>query len=304
MNRVFALPLLAAILFSCSPQSTPAPPTPTAAPTPIPSATATLTPSPIPPTATSTPLPGAVVLPVDTLGTDIPWLPLDKDKRPRVHLVGFNILKPPFNSALVRQAFAYAIDRQVLIGMAEKYGARDLKLATTLTPPQTLGRDLSGEIGVVFDPQKAKALFEEAGYTDPTAFPETIIIVSASGDIAPGARFNMASAMARMWKDALGVSVQVEAVRSFGDYGKRISSNPPDMFWLGWAADYNDPDNFLREIFHSGTQYNYGKFSNPEFDRIVDRAAESKDPAQRQMLYIEAERLLCETEAALIPIYH
>jgi ABC-type oligopeptide transport system substrate-binding subunit len=60
----------------------------------------------------------------------------------------------------------------------------------------------------------------------------------------------------------------------------------------------------LREIFHSGSQTNYGKFSNSEFDQLVDSAAKSKNPAERQELYIRAERLLCETEAAVIPIYH
>jgi ABC-type oligopeptide transport system substrate-binding subunit len=76
------------------------------------------------------------------------------------------------------------------------------------------------------------------------------------------------------------------------------------MFWFGWVADVNDPDNFLREIFNSGSQYNHGKFTSSEFDQLVGKAKSSKDPAERQGLYVQAERLLCETEAALIPLYH
>lgn len=271
-------------------------------------ATATFTPSPLPPTATSipspTPLPGVLVLPVDTLGKTIPWLPMGATGGPGVFLVGFNTLRPPFNSVLVRQAFAYAIDRQVIADMAKKYKASNPSPATTLTPPETLARDLYNEVGTVFDPQKAKELLAEAGYTDPTAFPTVTIIVNASGDIAPGARFNMANAMVEMWKTNLGVTVEVEVIQKFNDYGNRLRADPPEMFWFGWAADYNDPDNFLREIFHSGSQFNYGYFSNSEFDQLVDRAAKSKYPAERQELYIQAERLLCETEAALIPLYH
>jgi ABC-type oligopeptide transport system substrate-binding subunit len=217
--------------------------------------------------------------------------------------VGFNTLHPPFNSALVRQAFAYAIDRQVIADMAKKYKASNPTPATTLTPPDTLGRDLYDEIGSKFDPEKAKALLTEAGYSDPSAFPTLTMIVNSYGDIAPGARFNMASAMAEMWKTSLGVSVQVQATNPQG-FRDRLNNNPPEMFWLGWVADVNDPDNFLREIFHSGSQYNYGKFASSEFDQLVDRAQKSKDPAQRQELYIQAERLLCETEAALIPLYY
>jgi oligopeptide transport system substrate-binding protein len=225
-------------------------------------------------------------------------------KVPGVHFVAFNTLRPPFNSALVRQAFAYAVDRQVIVDMAKKYKASNPSPATTLTPPETLGRDLYNEVGAEFDPQRAKELLTEAGYSDPSAFPAVTIIVNASGDIAPGARFNMASTMAKMWQDNLGIAVQVEVIKSFRDYGNRLRTNPPEMYWLGWVADVNDPDNFLREIFHSGSQYNYGYFMNSEFDKLVDRAKKSKDPAERQELYIQAERLLCEAEAALISLYH
>jgi len=114
----------------------------------------------------------------------------------------------------------------------------------------------------------------------------------------------MANAIVKMWKDNLGVTVQVKVIKTFKDYGNRLKTDPPEIFWQGWAADFNDPDNFLRGIFHSGSQYNYGHFSNSEFDRLVDDAAIAGDPTKRQELYILAERLLCETEAAFIPLYH
>jgi oligopeptide transport system substrate-binding protein len=188
--------------------------------------------------------------------------------------------------------------------MAQKYKASDPHPATTLTPPGTLGRDLYAEVGTMFDPQRARDLLIEAGYSDPSAFPPVTFIVSAYGETAPGARFNIANTMVDMWRDTLGVSVQVEVIQKFKDYGDRLVTNPPELFWYGWVADVNDPDNFLRAMFHSGSQYNYGKFSNSDFDRLVARAARSKNPAERQELYILAERLLCEIEAALIPLYH
>jgi len=188
--------------------------------------------------------------------------------------------------------------------MAIKYKKINPIHATTLTPSETLGRDLYNEVGSKFNPQQAKDLLTQAGYSDPSSFPTVVFLVNASGDTAPGARFNIASAMADMWQTYLGVKVEVQAIQSFSEYNNSLKTNPPDLFWMGWAADYNDPDNFLRELFHSGSEYNYGKFSSSEFDKLVDRAAKSNDPAERQELYIQAERLLCETEAALIPIFH
>jgi oligopeptide transport system substrate-binding protein len=310
VKRQITLMLLFMLMASCAaePTSTPAAlPVSTMTSSPIP-ATATFPLSPLPPTDTvtpsPTPLPGLLVLPVDTLGKTIPWLPLDEKVRPGVHFVAFNTLRPPFNSALVRQAFAYAINRRVIVEMAKKYKASNPNPATTLTPPETLGRDLYNEVGTGFDSQKAKELLIEAGYSDPSGFPAVTMIVSAYGDIAPGARFNMAGAMADMWKAHLGIPVQVEVINTYNDYGNRLKNNPPEIFWQGWVADFNDPDNFLREIFHTGSQNNYGSFSNSGFDQLVDRAKRSRDPAERQELYIQAERLLCETEAALIPLYH
>jgi len=318
-HRLFTL-LLLALLLGCAPQATPTPvpltpthtsspvpPTPTYTSSPV-HPTFTVTPSPLPPTVTqiptATPLPGTLVLPVDTLGKNIPWLPMDSSARPGVNFVAFNLDISPFNNALVRGAFAHAIDRQVIAEMAGKYKASNSQPATTLIPPETLGRGLYNQVGAVFNPQKAKELLTQAGYPDPSAFPTVTMIVNAYGEKAPGARFNMANAMVEMWHEHLGVTVEVKVIKTFADYGSRLKTNPPEIFWQGWVADVNDPDNFLREIFHSDSQYNYGHFSNAEFDQLVDEAARDGDAAKRQELYILAERLLCETETALIPLYH
>lgn len=311
IGSVFLALILLTILSGCANSSTPVPPTvpPTAEPTHTKSPTNTPEPTPTStPIPSPTPLPGSVVLPVDTLGNNIPWLPLDKSARPGINYVGFNTLRPPFNSPLVRQAFTHAIDRQSLVEMALKYRVNNPTPATTFTPPQTLGRDLYDVVGANYDSQRAKDLLTEAGYSDSSSFPSVIFLVNASGDTAPGARFNMASAMADMWQTHLGINVEVQAIQSFSDYNDRLNNNPPDLFWLGWGADYNDPANFIGEIFNSDGEYNgevnYGKFSNPEFDELIEQAAGTQDPATRQELYIQAERLLCEIEAAIIPIYH
>lgn len=296
-----------ALPFTTTATSSPIPPTLTASPlpptsthTPLPS-TDTLTPTP---TFNATPLPGLMVLPVDTLGNTIPWLPLETSARPTINYVGFNVLRPPFNNVLVRQAFAYAVDREVLVEMAARYYVTNPKPATTLTPPVTLGLDLYNVVGATFNPQKAKDLLVEAGYTDPAAFPTATILVNAYGDTAPGARYNMANAMVEMWQTHLGVKVQVVVVATFTEYGERLRTNPSEIFWQGWVADQNDPDNFLGEIFRSDSQFNFGKFANRDYDRLMDNAIKSKNAADRQNYYVQAERLLCETETALIPLYH
>ena len=304
MNNKFLIVLaLALILSACGTPATPVA-TETAVPTATVTATATQPPTQTPaPTDTPapTPLPGKVVLPIDTLGSRNPWLPYDKSAIPGVAYFAFNTQKAPFNSALVRQAFAAATDRQVVIDLYTKYGAKDLHPATSLTPPEVLGRDLYGEVGIPFDPSNAKELMTEAGYQDTSSFPEVTLMVNVGGDAAPGAHQNVAEAVAKMWRDNLGINVKIVTV-PWSNYQERLKTDHPDVFRIGWIADYNDPQNFLGDIFE---QINYGNFNNSEYFNIVNKAGNtSGNPLLRQELYLQAEQILCETEAAVIPLYH
>jgi oligopeptide transport system substrate-binding protein len=158
-------------------------------------------------------------------------------------------------------------------------------------------------VGISYDPAAARDLLTQAGYTDTASFPRVTFIVNSYGDTAPGARYNMAVAMTEMWKTHLGVTVDVEVLQP-PHYGERIRTDPPELFWNGWLPDPgNDPD-FIRTIFQTDGEYNYGHFSNTDFDTLVMRASFNRVPAARQALYVEAERILCETEVGIIPLYH
>lgn len=307
-KNVFVVLLMAFVMVGCASNAAPEPVDqgpPSGVPaelgqpseTPLPEPTATVVP-------TATPYPGTQVFPLESLGAEIPWLPLDSTKVPGVNFIAFNTMKPPFNSVAVRQAFSYAIDREKISEMVIKYGAENVSYATVLTPPQTLGRDINGAVGINFNPEKAREIFAAAGYADPSSFPEVTFLVNVAGESAPGAHLNIANAMAEMWQEHLGVTVTVEVDADWGRYLERLANNPPELYRIGWSADYNDPDNFLRELFHSDTENNRGHFSNADFDALVDQAAGMTDPEERQVAYMMAEAILCEQEAALIPLYH
>jgi len=257
------------------------------------------------PTPEPTPLPGDLVYPVDTLSNDIPWLPLDEDKRPTSCYFGFNLEMPPFNNILVRQAFAAAVDRQVIADLADRFYFENARPATSLTPPETMGRDLYENIGIPFDPIRAKSLLAEAGYTDIEKFPDVTLVVSTRGEAAPGAYSRMADAIVEMWQQHLGILVEVDVIGDDAYYFRDLlPNNLPHIYQLTWGADLNDPDNFLRELFHSTSRFNHGHFSDKQFDNLVEQASIKNDPAERQELYIQAERILTEDLAGIIPLYH
>lgn len=202
----------------------------------------------------------------------------------------------------MRQAFAAAIDRKALVEIAKKYGARNPEPATTFTPSITLGRDLYNEVGVPFDSAHAKDLLAQAGYTDASKFPPITMLISTASKDVPGFHVKIAETMVEMWKQNLGIEVSYQTLDR-GTFFGRVDSDPSEIFRLIIYSDINDPDDFL-QIFKTGADYNYGGFSNSEFDKLIDRAAKISDPAERQLLYMQAESILCETETAIIPIFH
>jgi oligopeptide transport system substrate-binding protein len=261
-------------------------------------ATATVTKTPEP-----TVVPGTELIPVSSFATMIPWLPPSERDLPMSVYYGFNLRKQPFDNLLVRQAFAAAVDRQAVADKALDYYFTGARPATTLTPYMVLGRDLYNQVGIPFDPGHAKALLVEAGYSGAESFPQVTLLVSTRGKGAPGAYYQMAKDIIAMWETHLGIQVDLEVVE-MDTFRSRMSTDPPELFWMGWVADYNDPDNYLKMLFHSGFQTNAGGFENDEFDRLVDQAAGSSDPQERLLLYIQAERILTEQQVALIPLYH
>lgn len=291
---------LSLLLSACSTPATPA-----ASSTPANTATAAATPTPAPTvTPAPTPLPGIEVYPVSTLGDSIPWLPQDRSRNPFTAFYGFNFQKPPFNSLLVRKAFAAAVDKEQIAGEARGFKMREAVPAMTLTPASVLARDLYGNVGVAFDPVQARSFLKEAGYPDPAHFPHTTLMVYMRSSAAPGVHFRIAESVVRMWESHLGVSVEIKTVEDPATMFARWEREMPEMFALGWGADYVDPDNFLRALFHSGSEFNLGHFGSPAFDSLVEQAAGLRDAGERQLLYLRAEQILAEEQVALVPLFH
>ena len=239
--------------------------------------TPTATRPPSSPSATLQPVsrPGVVIVPVEKMAHTIPWLPLDKAASPGTDYIGFNVLKPPFHSRVIRQAFAAAVDREAICGLAAQLGIQNCRPATTFTPPETLGLYLYGQMGIPFDLEKAKTLLAYGGYPNGQGFPESKLVMPARAATV-GRYVEIAEAIAAMWQKYLNVTVKVEVIDvGMMEYMALLAWDAPAIYRLGWAADYNDPDSFLMEVFHSDSRVYTGRFSDTRFDRLVEQAATS-----------------------------
>ncbi len=304
---VTATPSLTSEVVAAVPANTKAPtanptntllPSPTRRPTetPIPRPTATSRPQP-----TATPLlPGRQTIPLARLTPEIPWLAYDAASAPATGYLGFNETKPPFDDVRVRLAFALAVDREAVVSFREQNGEGTYQPATVLTPPDILGRDLYGEVGLPFDPDRAQVLLAEAGYPNGNGLP-AIELGFFGSDITTQTMELITAA----WQRNLNVEFTLRPYDDWGSYIDLLDRDSPQIFSLGWAADFNDPSNFLVEFTGESTGGSRTTFNNREFNMLVAQAADlAGDPAARQRLYIQAEQILVEQEAVIIPLYH
>lgn len=243
-------------------------------------------------------LPGKEFIPISTMAAEIPWLPLDENSVPMTSFIGINASVPPFDNPLVRRAFSLAIDRQKISDGDKSRGRETSAPATTFIPPQTLGFDLYQVVGLAYDPVAAKVAFSEAGISDVSQLPP-VEIVFYEGSL------DLVKAYQEMWKNVLNVDVILVPVKSAAELYTYIDEKKPGLFILGiWIADYNDPHNFTFDTFFHPDSH-YPALGESEFDELITQAeAAANNPAERQRLYIDAEIILCEEQAFVIPVTH
>ncbi len=92
--------------------------------------------------------------------------------------------------------------------------------------------------------------------------------------------------LAAKWKEVLGVDVELNPVESttYTALTKDITT-APQMYILGWCADYPDPQNWLSVYWKTGGFGQRIAYSNPDFDALVNEADTTTDPAKRAELY-------------------
>ena len=104
-----------------------------------------------------------------------------------------------------------------------------------------------------------------------------------------------------MWK-RLG-AVEVELVNQ--EWKTFLDSRNRGDFVLtrgAWIADYNEASTMI-DVFHSKHGNNDGKYNNPKYDEIIDKAKITLDTGERTQLYQAAEQILAQDFPAIY-LYH
>jgi peptide/nickel transport system substrate-binding protein len=206
--------------------------------------------------------------------------------------IGTNLLDPILKDVRVRRALSYAIDRDAIV----KYLRRGLAVpANGLLPKESWAYEPSLP-SYDYDPAKARALLDEAGYPDPDGdgpamrmrltlktqnleFPRLQATVIQQNLARVGVDLDVRTyEFATMYQDVLNGNFQLYALQ-----------------WVGGAMA--DPD-ILRRVFHSNqvppAGFNRGRFNDPRVDALLDEASRTTDQARRKVLFGEAQRAIAE----------
>jgi oligopeptide transport system substrate-binding protein len=207
--------------------------------------------------------------------------------------IGFNTSRPPFDDVNVRRAFSLAIDKDRLVSLV----FRDMvQRADGILPPGMPGynEDLSG---LAFDPAKARELIASSRYGDVSQLPPITVTTSGWGGLISSGL----ESIIHEWRQNLGVEVAVRQLEP-ERYIYNLKSEKDEMFFMGWIADYPHPQDFLEVLFHSRADNNYGGYSNPEADSLLQQAGIEQDYATSLALYQQAEQMLVD-DAACLPLW-
>ena len=208
------------------------------------------------------------------------------------HLV-FRADRPPFDDVRVRRAFVHAVDREALA--TEAWQGQYLPGTGGFVPPAMPGH--SAGMGLVYDPERARALLVQAGYPGAQGFPRVTLLYSGGSPAEPPAVPFLRNA----WRKNLGLSLDAQSVE-WEAFIERRDRDPAHLALWGWSADYPDPDNMLRVLFHSTEGFNTPHWHSARFDGLVEEAVRVADQTRRMELYQEADRILVAEEAVIMPL--
>jgi len=206
----------------------------------------------------------------------------------------------------VRQAIDMAINREDLVTIAFNGGGFP---ATTLIPPATpfWHWEPTGEAKRGFDPAKAGALLDKAGYSRkdaagmrlrPDGKPLSFRLVCRSEN----PREVKAGQMIQGYLRDVGVGIELSTVDD-GALSDMITASDFDLFIWGWGGDV-DPTTLLSLLTTDQIDaVNEPKYSNPEYDELVKKQYGLLDDNARQAAVFDAQKIAWEDSPLFVICY-
>lgn len=209
----------------------------------------------------------------------------------------------------VRQAIAYAIDREALVGREHGEGLLHGRGQPINSPiaPQFWAYDDEAAIPYTFDPDKAAELLDDAGFTlgedewrtDPDGN-EWIL----NFDYPLGNELReRAAPIIKDYLEDIGIQVDLRQSKEMSEYIQELTDDHSDwdLYLIGWPLGSDEPNPL--GLWGIKDAYNFSRWNNPDSDEMLFdaiKAPEAFDQDYRADLYSEWTHLFSEDLPALL----
>ena len=212
-----------------------------------------------------------------------PDLVINQSPGSEYYYLGFNFRDPHLRDLRVRQAIAYAINREAIISSLYKGTGR---VASGMLAPENWA--YNGDVPhYPYDPFKASRLLDEAGYSiGPTGKRDLKFVYKTTPE---GRRLGETiQAMLRR----IGITLDIRT-NEFATFYSDIQKGNFDLTSLDWVA--SDLTHQYYMVFDSKmtppSGSNRGGYSNPAMDRLLEQGEVTLDPAARREIYAKVQKI-------------
>lgn len=214
-----------------------------------------------------------------------------------IQYLSFNTQEKPFNNVKLRQAIAYAINREDLI---KNLLFGQAKIAHSILPESSWAYAPGTKYN--YDPAKARQLLDEAGFKPDgkgSRFPQPLKLKITAGNAATS---QYSQVIQNQLKD-VGIPVEIVTVES-NVFRTELIQGQYQMTTARYVGGNHDPI-YLRDLFDSRQigNFNRTRYNNPEYDQIIAQAVNELDREKAKQLYAKAQEIISR-DVPLIPLWY
>jgi peptide/nickel transport system substrate-binding protein len=222
-----------------------------------------------------------------------------------VNLLTINTASPPLDNVKVRQAVAYAIDRDSLIqNLLRGYG----KIAHSIIPEGSWAYSPGQTYS--YDPARAKQLLDEAGFRDPDGDGprmrfENPIVYKLSGSSISGRQY---AGVIQNYLKQVGIPVELQTPEQ-NTLLTELRRGNFQIAYSQWVGGNQDPI-FYKDLFATSEiptetrpSRNRSRYSNKELDLLLDQAVNTFDRQKSLDLYRRIQDIVSR-DVPVFPLWY
>ena len=225
------------------------------------------------------------------------WVSVEADRFLALHYLYFPNHVPPYDNPKVRLAINLALDKRSFLDA--HHVTAGIPAATGLVPPGIPGfipkEPHSGQ-----NLDRARELLREAGFPNGEGLPllELPVLPDTLYARDPGGMARDSCLIACLSK--VGVRVKLLKTDQFINFDAPEFKERAVLRSNTWFADFPDPDNFLRPLFHTDGPLNVFGYSNSKVDQLLDQVWSETSYTKRNELYHHIEEIVLR-DSPIVP---